>query len=109
MVSLKLDTNNNLIFSNNFATVSGVEAVAQDIKNLLMLFITEYPFDTTIGLDYYELASQNNQTLIKNAIIERVMQDDRILSVQAIEVNFSNMNMNITLQAILKTGEVVNV
>jgi len=109
MTSFKLDANNNIDYQNNIFTIDGVEAVAQDIKTRLMMFRTEYPFDATIGLDYYDLASQNNRTVIENAIISRVLEDKRIKSVKTISVNFQNKNMNIRLECVLKTGEVISV
>lgn len=109
MVSLQLDSNNNLVFTNNLLTVIDEKSVIQDIKNLLLMFITENPFDTVIGLDYYSLASQNNKTRIQNAIIERTMEDDRIQSVKNISVDFSNMGMDIKLSVQLKNGVIVNV
>lgn len=109
MRSLQLDKKNNLVFTNNFATLTDEKAVVQDIKNLLLMFITENPFDTEVGLDYYTLANQNNKTTIQNAVIERTMQDDRIQSVKNISIDFQNMNTDIKLSVQLKNGVIVNV
>lgn len=109
MVSLKLDNRNNLMFNSNFLTVSENEAVAQDIKNLLLLFKTENPFNLEEGINYYDLANENNRALIEDTIIERILQDGRIKSVKTIVVNFNNMNMNITTQLQLKNGSIINV
>lgn len=109
MTSFKLDLNNNLVTTANILTVSNNEAIAQDVKNRLLMFIGEYPFNNTIGLDYYDLASQNNKNIIENAIIKRTLEDTRIKSVSLINVNFNSKNMNINMELTLKNGEVVNV
>lgn len=109
MQSFKLDEFNNLIMFGNISTVSNDNAVKQDIKTLLKMFNTEYPFDTREGIPYYFLASRNNKQVIKSNIIERVMQDTRVKSVQKIDVNFIAGNMQVSLDVILKNGVTINV
>ena len=54
MQTLRLDKNNNLILGNSFDTLDGAEAIKQDIKTLLLMWITEYPFNINKGLNWYE-------------------------------------------------------
>ena len=108
MVSLKLDNQNNLIFKNNFMLVENKEAIIQDIKNLLLMFETEYPFDLTMGIPYYELAKNNNSNIIKNTIKERILEDTRVESITSLEVSFKGGKLQISAE--LNTSEgVVNV
>ena len=51
MKTLKLDKNNNLTFSNNLETIENKDAIKQDIKTLLLMWLTEYPFNTNEGLN----------------------------------------------------------
>lgn len=108
MISLKLDKNNNIIFQNNFLTISDQDAIIQDVKNLLLMFQTEYPFDLTMGIPWYELSTYNNPNVIKNTIKERILEDNRIQSVNNLNVFFENGKMQISAELITDLG-VINV
>ena len=108
MKTLKLDKNNNLTFSNDFQTIDGKEAIKQDIKTLLLMWLTEYPFNTSEGLNWYQLSTYNNKNDIIAEVKERILQDKRVLNVNSIEVSFNNNLLNI--EAELETSEgIVNV
>lgn len=108
MQTLKLDKNNNLMFGNSFDTLSGAEAIKQDIKTLLLMWLTEYPFNINEGLNWYQLSTYNNKNDIIIAVKDRILQDKRILNVNSIEVYFNNNILSI--EAELETTEgIVNV
>ena len=108
MKTLKLDKNNNLIFSNNLETIESKDAIKQDIKTLLLMWLTEYPFNTNEGLNWYQLATYNNKNDIIAEIKERILQDRRVLNVNSIDISFNNNLLNI--EAELETSEgIVNV
>lgn len=103
MTTLALDSKNNLIVFSNFVTRSGIDAVAQDIKNLLLMWQKEYPFNLTKGINYYELVSQNSNSLVKKEIIRRILEDKRILNIAEINVSFERQQLKIS--ATLETTE----
>lgn len=108
MKTLKLDKNNNLTFSNNLETIESKEAIKQDIKTLLLMWLTEYPFNTNEGLNWYQLSTYNNKSDIIAEVKERILQDKRVLNINSIEVSFNNNLLNI--EAELETSEgIVNV
>ena len=108
MKTLKLDKNNNLTFSNDFQTIDSKEAIKQDIRTLLLMWLTEYPFNTNEGLNWYQLSTYNNKNDIIAEVKERILQDKRVLNVNSIEVSFNNNLLNI--EAELETSEgIVNV
>ena len=108
MKTLKLDKNNNLTFSNDFETIDSKEAIKQDIRTLLLMWLTEYPFNTNEGLNWYQLSTYNNKNDIIAEVKERILQDKRVLNVNSIEVSFNNNLLNI--EAELETSEgIVNV
>ena len=108
MRTLKLDKNNNLTFSNDFQTIDSKEAIKQDIKTLLLMWLTEYPFNINEGLNWYQLSTYNNKNDIIIAVKDRILQDKRILNVNSIEVYFNNNILSI--EAELETTEgIVNV
>ena len=108
MKTLKLDKNNNLTFSNDLQTIDSTEAIKQDIKTLLLMWLTEYPFNINEGLNWYQLSTYNNKNDIIIAVKERILQDKRILNVNSIDVSFNNNLLSI--EAELETIEgIVNV
>ncbi len=109
MQTFKLDEFNNLIGIGSIHTISEETAVKQDIKTLLKMFQTEYPFDNREGIPYYFLARRNNRELTKGQIIARVLTDARVKSIKSITVNFVGGNMQVSLEVILNSGVVVSV
>lgn len=108
MRTLQLDNNNNLVFQSNFLTLSGKEAIRQDIKNLLLMFKGEYPFNIDMGINYYDLLTWNNKDYIKNQIKERVLTDKRIKAIYNLQVGFNHKSLNVNMD--LETTEgVINV
>ena len=108
MKTLKLDKNNNLTFSNDFLTIDNKEAIKQDIKTLLLMWLTEYPFNMNEGLNWYQLATYNNKNDIIAEVKERILQDRRVLNVNSIDISFNNNLLNI--EAELETTQgIVNV
>lgn len=108
MTTLKIDKNNNLEFSNDFQTIDSKEAIKQDIKTLLLMWLTEYPFNINEGLNWYQLSTYNNKNDIIIAVKDRILQDKRILNVNSIEVYFNNNILSIETE--LETTEgIVNV
>ena len=108
MTTLKIDKNNNLEFSNDLQTIDSTEAIKQDIKTLLLMWLTEYPFNINEGLNWYQLSTYNNKNDIIIAVKDRILQDKRILNVNSIEVYFNNNILSI--EAELETTEgIINV
>ncbi|HDZ5042728.1 TPA: hypothetical protein RTG66_001565 [Campylobacter jejuni] len=108
MTTLKLDKNNNLMFDVNLITIDKKDAIIQDIKTLLLMFKTEYPFDLKIGLDWYRIANSNNREAISRAIRERILEDERIYSIEDLNISFNNGELIIKLQ-LNTTDGIINV
>lgn len=110
MTSFKLDKNNNLIVGAQIITISGIEAIAQDCKTRLNMLLGEYPFNTSLGMDYISLLNANNSNILKNAIISELKKDERIK--QVIIKNFdidTKGRSSLALECVLYSGEVINV
>ena len=88
MTTLALDSKNNLIAFGNFVTRSGIDAIVQDIKTLLLMWQGEYPFNLTKGLNYYDIVNKNSISLVKKEIRKRVMEDKRIINIQELSKLF---------------------
>lgn len=108
MKSFALDSNNNLIISDRITTKSGVNAIKQDIKTLLLMFFNEYPFDRRKGIDWIDLTLRNNRVALKEAIIKRLLQDARIKNIKNLDLQNENGKISITAEIYTSEG-VINV
>lgn len=108
MKSFALDSNNNLIVSNKITTKSGVNAIKQDIKTLLLMFSGEYPFDRRKGIDWIDLTLRNNRVALKEAIIKRLLQDTRIKNIKNLDLQNENGKISITAEIYTSEG-IINV
>lgn len=109
MTSWKLDLNNNIQYLGDFEIVEDVESVKQDIKNILLMFQGEYPFDTRRGIAWFDLLSSNDDDLIKNAIINRILEDSRINSVTNITIAKEKGSLTFSANVLLKNGVLIDV
>lgn len=109
MTTFKLDSSNNLQFESNFETLSGSEALIQDIRTLLLMFKGEYPFNNDIGIDYYALMSANDRNELINTIFDRIKADSRVKSIKDSSVNVKNGKLELTCEILTSWGEVINV
>lgn len=108
MDTFYLDSNNNLIATNDFVTKSGLEAIKQDVKTLLLMFQTENPLNLKEGISWYDLLNQNNLALIQTRITQRILEDDRIKNVRNMILTMEDGKLNIS--ATLYTSEgIINV
>ena len=108
METFYLDSNNNLVVTTDFLTKSGLEAIKQDVKTLLLMFQTENPLNLKEGLEWYDLLNKNNLVLILTRITQRLLEDNRIRNVRNMELRMVNGVLEIS--ATLYTTEgVLNV
>ena len=108
METFYLDSNNNLVVTTDFLTKSGLEAIKQDVKTLLLMFQTENPLNLKEGLEWYDLLNKNNLILIQTRITQRLLEDNRIRNVRNMELRMVNGALEIS--ATLYTTEgVLNV
>lgn len=108
--SLKVDLNNNLIFGENFLICDDDEALVQDIRNLLGLWLGEYPFNSKIGIDYLGMLKSNNLEFLISQISDIINTDSRISS-NSISYNRKGVNDEVILNIKIQTneGRIINV
>ena len=109
MTTFKLDKNNNLCFESEFELLGGADALIQDIRNMLLMFKGEYPFDSSVGLDYYGMMSNQSKENIEQVILDRIRQDERVKSIKNVETTAKNGELNLSMQILTSWGELVNV
>lgn len=109
MKTFKLDESNNLVFGSNIELISDRDALIQDIRTLLLMWKTENPFNTSEGLNYYELLQGMNKDTLENAIITRLKTDSRIKSVKVQETTQGGGTIKFSLQIATSWGEIINV
>lgn len=109
MITLMLDSHNNIIAGDSFLTLQGAEALRQDVRTRLSMFLGEYPFNTTQGIDYIGLLQDNNRDNIKNAIIAEIKKDFRVSQVTITKAELDRGALMLDIQITSTQGEVINV
>lgn len=109
MTSWKLDNNNNIEYLGDFLIIDDIDSVKQDIKNMLLMFQGEYPFDIRVGVPWLDLCVESDENLIKNAIIDRILEDDRVKSVTNILITQEKSTLKFSADVLLKNGVLINV
>ena len=105
MITLRLDENNNIIAGESFLTLSGIEALTQDVRTRLKMFLGEYPFDTSKGVDYIGLFQNNDKKEIQNAIIAEIKKDERVSQAIVEDLDFTNGKLTLNIKVINGEGE----
>ena len=95
MTTFLRDENNNLVFNSAMNLVAGEQAIKLDIKNLLLMFKTEYPFNLTEGIPWYDNALKNNKATLTYVVSERILQDKRVRNIISLDINFKDRHLNI--------------
>lgn len=109
MTTLMLDSHNNIIAGDSFLTLQGTEALRQDVRTRLSMFLGEYPFNTTQGINYIGLLQDNNRDNIKNAIIAEIKKDSRVSQVTITKAELDRGALMLDIQITSTQGEVINV
>lgn len=108
MKSLELDKDNNLVVEGYIGVVDNNVALAQDIRNIVLLQKNEYIYNTNKGVDWLEfLRTHDVQTLLHN-IEEQVYSDSRVKSV-TISASKSKNILDITIINTANEEVIVNV
>lgn len=109
MITLMLDSHNNIIAGDSFLTLQGNEALRQDIRTRLGMFLGEYPFNTEKGMDYIGLLQDNNRDNIKNAIISEIKKDSRVSQVNITKIETIGGTLELDIQITSAQGDIINV
>lgn len=106
MTSLKLDSNNNLIYGDTFFEVNGKERILQDVNTRVHLFKNENPFDITQGFDFIDYMQNNAKNrALKTKIKSECEKIEGVSRVLLVSLNENGIE---TLTIQLENGEVLN-
>lgn len=100
-ISLQLDNSNNIVYGDNFFTITGESSLSQDIKTRLYLLKGEYPFNIAEGIDYLGYLRSNDTQKLLSEIESRVLLDPRVSS-STFSVRKSDGKLIITLMTTAK-------
>lgn len=109
MRTLALDEKNNIIATQNWQFLNGIDALRQDIKNKLSMFKNEYPFDTTEGIDYISLLSVNQRDDLQNEILNEILTDSRVKNAKILSSSFDKNKLIFNIEVTTNQNEVFNV
>lgn len=106
MTSLKLDSNNNLVYGYTFFEIDNKERILQDVNTRLHLAKNEHPFDKDAGFDFIDYMQNNAQgRSLKAKIKTECERIEGVSSIQLVTLNDKGIE---TMTIKLQSGEVLN-
>ncbi|WP_240415034.1 DUF2634 domain-containing protein [Paenibacillus periandrae] len=111
MRTLKL-TDGDLVFTNGtMQLVDGNEEIAQAVRIELLTFKKEWFLDSRMGVDYYGviLMKQPNYEAIRAELVQAILREPRIRSVDSLDVDFDRAarNLKVTFKATTRSGQAI--
>lgn len=107
--SLKVDDKNNLLFGENLFVCEGDEALRQDVKNKLSIWMREYPFDLREGIDYLDILGSGNRNLVVAKLREVLLKDKRIDRVDVAVKDQEMGKLTLEVEILTREGNKINV
>lgn len=90
MQTLKLDEHNNLVITQgSLSVLNGIEALAQNTKTRIGLYMGENPLNQEEGIDYENsvLGKPGGEEYVKNIIQNRILEnDDEITGIASLKL-----------------------
>ena len=110
--TLKLDDNGNIdLTGNTLNTISGVDAIVQNIKFTLKTRRGEIFINTNVGLSHDNLFVKSpDLDLLRFDIIDAISQDRYVETVDFVEIDYNRQERtaSISFEATLVDSEVIN-
>lgn len=110
-MTLKLDPyTRDLIFDDEgiLETIYDDETSAQNVRNTLLVYKGEFPFDQTHGTDYDKIMGRKASSLpedeIEEIIRSAIFQETTVSQIVDVQPAFSGRGLNIAFQGLLKSG-----
>jgi len=96
--------------SGNISFIYDVDSVSQTVKNAISLWLGEYQFDTTLGINWLTVLGQTpNRTILTSAIQKAVLSVPYVSSIVSIDfVNFNSERIEAVSVKYLNTDSKVN-
>lgn len=108
--SFKLDNDNNLVFDDQGLLIADAdEALAQDVKNRLLLYKGECFYNPSLGLTYHKDLHLFNRNDIIQSIRNKLSTDPRIRSFDIQIVGEEAGRLDIEIKLVTKEGNIVYV
>jgi len=101
MQTLKLDDKNNLVIAKcGLAIIVDVDACAQDTRTRIGLNTGEYPYDTSLGLPFFDeiLGKMGGADFIASSIRARILDNPEIVSIERIDITRDHNELDITAE-----------
>lgn len=108
--SLKLDNDNNLVIDDQgVSLIEGDEALAQDVRNRLLLYKGECFYNPELGLCFHEDLHSLNKNGIIQSIKNKLDEDPRIKNYDIQIVSEESGKLDVEIKLITKEGNTVYV
>lgn len=105
MISFKIE-NGDLVLDdgNDFKMVEGLDEIAQCVENTLYTNTGEWFLNILHGLRYDGIQGKGkNKSEISLAIIEAVLQEERVQEVVSVDINFDDIKRSMSVNLCLRT------
>jgi len=108
MLAPKINDDYDLIINhkNNISMVDSLDEIAQSIRIRLGVNKGEWVFNTQFGLDYNSLIDSGfNENLVKAKVLEALREENRIIDIQEINLNYDSLVRKIYIDLKLKVED----
>lgn len=107
MKTFYIDLTGDLVLDgqNNLKMVEGTDEIVQSIRLTVTTNINEFFLNPTFGFDRFSTlgSKKNNTDEIQEALIEAILQDERLESVESIDFTF--IDRKVTVNFVVKTKD----
>lgn len=107
MASIAIDSTNDIIIENNdLKLITGVEEVAQVLRQRLRVFRGEWFLDTRQGLPYYEevLKKNPNPVTVDSLFKNEILNSPGIIELQSFTLEINGRELSLKFTALTQFG-----
>lgn len=99
MKTFKIADDDLVIVSGNLQMIEGKDEIVQAVERTLTTRLGEFFLDTSHGFDYETVQKKGySEEEIKDAVREAVLQDDRIISVDSVDVTVDRSSRSVNIR-----------
>ena len=104
MIVRAIDSVGDWLFGNgkgNYKTANN--AIAQSIQTRLSSFLNDCFFDSTAGIDWYNLLGSKNQIALRLALSNSILNTYGVIGIKQLNINYDSTTRNITISYQVQT------
>lgn len=105
MKTIKIENNDFVLTNGQIETIDGAEALQQNLKNRVKLWLGEFEIEPDSGIDYINLLNQDNllEERLRIAIRNAISAEEHILKINKLETTFDRSTREFIIEFICET------